>query len=141
MSNLHQKNGDDYPDAAGKHLADAKVLLGAARLDGAAYHSGYVVECALKTLLQLEGAPGWGHHLSNLAGSVAKTCTISGASTARYITQAVRGVAASSISAWQETLRYQSPVMAPKDTATWVNEAQKIYSDTIVKMVLDGVIQ
>ena len=53
MSRLGQRNGDDYPDAARKHLEDAKVLLAGSRPDGAAYLAGYVVECALKTVVQL----------------------------------------------------------------------------------------
>ncbi|MDW8396565.1 MAG: HEPN domain-containing protein, partial [Anaerolineae bacterium] len=51
MSRPHQPNRDDYPRAALKHLEDAEALLKAHRYDGAGYHAGYVVECALKTLL------------------------------------------------------------------------------------------
>lgn len=40
MSRLRQRNGDDYPDAARKHLEDAKVLLAGSRPDGAAYLVG-----------------------------------------------------------------------------------------------------
>lgn len=54
MSGLRQGNGDDYPDAAEKHLEDSKVLMAGSRHDGAAYLAGYVVECVLKTLIQLE---------------------------------------------------------------------------------------
>jgi hypothetical protein len=50
MSRL-AKDEDDHPEAARKHLDDARVLRRAERLDGAAYHSGYVVECALKAVL------------------------------------------------------------------------------------------
>ena len=54
MSHLRQSNGDDYPEAAVKHMQDSGVLLAGGRYDGAAYLAGYVVECALKTLIQLE---------------------------------------------------------------------------------------
>jgi hypothetical protein len=50
MSRLALPNGDDHPDAAHKHLLDAEALLTQQRADGAAYSSGYVVECALKSL-------------------------------------------------------------------------------------------
>lgn len=33
MSLLSQVNGDDYPDAAGKHLGDSKVLMAGNRHD------------------------------------------------------------------------------------------------------------
>ena len=36
MSRLKQGNGDDYPDAAEKHLEDSRVLLAGRRHDGAA---------------------------------------------------------------------------------------------------------
>lgn len=49
MSRLKRPNGDDYPEAARKHLRDADALFRGGRFDGAAYLTGYVVECALKT--------------------------------------------------------------------------------------------
>ena len=67
MSRLRQANGDDYPEAAGKHMQDSGALLARGRYDGAAYLAGYVVECALKTLIQLEaGQVGHHHDLSRL---------------------------------------------------------------------------
>jgi hypothetical protein len=58
MSRLRTPNGDDHPEAAHKQLLDAQSLLGQQRADGAAYLSGYVVECALKSLwLHETGAP------------------------------------------------------------------------------------
>ena len=54
MSRLKTVQGDDHPEAAGKHLLDAGALLAAGRADGAAYLSGYVVECSLKSIYQLE---------------------------------------------------------------------------------------
>lgn len=53
MSNL-LANGDDFPEAAEKLLADAKALHNASRYDGAAYMAGYVAECSLKTILLIE---------------------------------------------------------------------------------------
>jgi hypothetical protein len=38
---------EDHPEAAQKHFDDLQALVGAKRHDGAAYHAGYVVECAL----------------------------------------------------------------------------------------------
>ena len=67
MSQLRQGNGDDYPEAAGRHMQDSGALLAGGRPDGAAYLAGYVVECALKTLIQLEtGRPRYSHDLSGL---------------------------------------------------------------------------
>ena len=66
MSRLQQGNGDDYPEAAGKHMKDCNVLMAASRCDGAAYLAGYVVECALKTLIQLQ--TGKAEHSHDLRG-------------------------------------------------------------------------
>ena len=43
MSRMKQSNGDDFPEAAGKHLEDASELFARARYDGTAYLAGYVV--------------------------------------------------------------------------------------------------
>ncbi len=85
MSNLCQPNGDDYPEAARKHLDDAQALLETARYNGAGYHAGYGVECALKTLLQIGGALRWGHDLSALSIQAAALATGGSPHTARYI--------------------------------------------------------
>jgi hypothetical protein len=52
MSNFALE-GDDHPEAAGKHLDDATALWSATRYDGAGYLTGYVLECCFKTLLIL----------------------------------------------------------------------------------------
>ena len=45
---------EDFPKAALKHLQDAQALLKSNRFDGAAYLAGYVVECALKAMIEVE---------------------------------------------------------------------------------------
>jgi len=54
MSSLKQDSGEDFPEAAEKHLLDSQLLLEKDRFDGAAYLAGYVVECSLKTIIQKE---------------------------------------------------------------------------------------
>ena len=62
---------DDYPQAARKHLLDAMVLEAAERFDGAAYLSGYVVECVAKALIQVEtGQVRHTHELDELRESL-----------------------------------------------------------------------
>ncbi|TKD02009.1 hypothetical protein [Polyangium fumosum] len=54
MSNLKfGANGDDYPEAAAKHLTDARTLLDAKRFDGAAYLAGFAIECSLRTVVMV----------------------------------------------------------------------------------------
>ena len=141
MSSFRRPNGDDHPDAAGKHLSDAQALIRAGRPDGAAYLSGYVVECALKSVLQAEGVPQRGHRLTDLARMVSQVCTVAGARSAQYVTEAVLDLPSAAISGWRETMRYHSPSMTLADARRWVDEAENVYRDTVAQMKLDGEIR
>ena len=141
MSGLAQPNGDDYPEAASKHLEDASRLLDARRYDGAAYHAGYVVECALKTIVQLEGGRPYGH-LNVIGPNALQLASLPGARTARYAGQ---GVPAPAIlhptSGWQLGMRYWQEGRVPEATArAWQAEALIVYGQTVPRMRLDGVI-
>jgi len=141
MSRLRSSNGDDHPDAAQKHLQDAGVLLAQQRPDGAAYLSGYVVECALKSLLVLETKPAPQHHkLQLLVPQVSMLATFAGAKTARYFGPATRGVLASAIGGWKPEMRYRAPFMALSDAQGWHACAQSVFSETVHQMRLDGVL-
>jgi len=142
MSSLHKQNGDDYPDAAAKHLADAKALTVAHRYDGAGYLAGYVVECALKSLLQVEiGEAPRTHSYQDLLGEIGNTCLAAGAATAKYVTAPIRAIREGPIGGWRETMRYRSPSMSGGDAEAWVEAATLVYTDTVATMILDGVIQ
>ena len=141
MSRLRLPNGDDHPDAAQKHLLDAGVLLAQQRPDGAAYLSGYVVECALKSLLVMEtnSAPQL-HILQSLVPQVSTLATVAGAKTARYFGPATSGVLASAIRGWKPEMRYHAPSMALSDAQSWHACAQDVFSETVHQMRLDGVL-
>lgn len=51
VSSIRQDNGDDFPEAAQRHLDDIQALCDARRFDGAAYLSGYAIECSLKAVV------------------------------------------------------------------------------------------
>lgn len=149
MSKLALQNGDDHPEAAHKHLVDAQTLLGQQRADGAAYLSGYVVECALKSLwLHEEGAPTgnampWkrqGHDLNHLATQVTVLATVAGAKTARYFKAAMSGVSSSAIVAWKPEMRYHAPSMDLSDAENWYACARDVFQETVHQMRLDGVL-
>jgi HEPN domain-containing protein len=142
MSNLKQQNGDDYPDAACKHLGDANALISVNRFDGAAYLAGYVVECSLKSLIQVEtGKARRNHRLADLTRYVIEVCMVAGARTAKYMTSVVQRIPSAGVGSWRETLRYRSPSMTRGEVETWVKEAGEIYSSTVAAMILDGVIR
>lgn len=142
-SNFRQPNGDDYPLASEKHLKDAQVLLEADRHDGAGYHAGYVIECALKTLLQAEREPTRGHDLSALSRRVANLATGGSPRTARYIPNPPPAIAyAMPPHGWHETMRYHAPGDLDRAQAQeWVQEAERIYRHIVQQMWLDGVIR
>jgi HEPN domain-containing protein len=141
MSRLRLPYGDDHPEAAHKHLLDAGVLLAQQRPDGAAYLSGYVVECALKSLLVLEtGQAPRKHPLVSLVARVSALATIAGSKTAKYFGPAALGLSTSAIGAWTSEMRYQAPFMALGDAQSWHDCAREVFQETVHQMRLDGVL-
>ena len=141
MSRLHLPNGDDHPDAAHKHLLDAELLLAQQRPDGAAYLSGYVVECALKSLHVLEtGQALRGHDFGSLVQQVSAVATVAGAKTAKYLGRATSGVLTSAIRGWTPEMRYHAPAMALGDAQSWHACARDVFQETVHQMRLDGVL-
>jgi HEPN domain-containing protein len=141
MSRLRSPSGDDHPDAAHKHLLDAEALLDKQRADGAAYLSGYVVECALKSLHVLEtGQELRGHDFRSLAAQVDAVATVAGAKTAKYFGRATSGVLSSAIAAWKPEMRYHAPSMTLRDAQSWHDCAREVFQETVHQMELDGVL-
>ena len=143
MSNFRQNNGDDYPEAAGKHLDDAQALLTAGRYDGAGYHAGYVVECALKTLLQAGGVLQKGHDLSRLSSEVTRLAAGGSSHTARYQPDPLLAIPyAVPPAGWKETMRYfAAGVLGQQQAKDWVDKAQRVYNQSVMRMWMDGVIR
>jgi len=158
VSRIRLPNGDDHPEAAGKHLSDASVLLEAGRntgrADGAAYLSGYVVECALKCLVILDRAPSIGieaageqarrfrHDLGALSREALSLAALPGSRTARYVPRVTSGHPFyDRTTGWSETLRYRAPG-APvfQEAESWLTEARAVYESTVAVMRIDGVV-
>jgi HEPN domain-containing protein len=158
MSRLAYR-GDDYPEASKKHLADATVLDRGARYDGSAYHAGYVVECALKSVLLHEAS--WddrarshdprklareqarlrdevGHLPGHLLEEVTRVYAAATTRSARYLPN-LPGQAA--IREWLPSLRYRpSGEVAPVQAKAMLKEALHAYTRTVGQMLLDGVL-
>lgn len=142
MSRLQQNNGDDYPEAAGKHLKDADVLLTGVRPDGAAYLAGYVVECALKTLIQVQtGRATRSHDLPRLSNSLGAIAAQAGPQTQRYFATATALLNGAGILGWNPEMRYRANGGVTSARAgTWLQEAGAVYAGTIGGLRLDGVV-
>lgn len=140
MSRMRSPNGDDHPDAAQKHLLDAGVLLAQQRPDGAAYLSGYVVECALKSLLVLETGKAWGHNLRSLVEELNAVASVAGAKSAKYLGRATSGILRSAIGGWKPEMRYRAPFVTLEDAKRWQAYAGDVFQETVHQMRLDGVL-
>lgn len=139
MSKLALANGDDHPEAAARHLADAKTLLTAARADGAAYLSGYVVECSLKSIFQVQtGSALHGHDWPSLHRQVAAVAAVAGAKTAKYFGATTSAVLTAPIVSWRPSLRYKAPSVSVADAHAWHATAALVFGETIAQMRLDG---
>jgi hypothetical protein len=158
MSALQAHNSDDFPDAATKHLGDARALHAARRHDGACYLLGYVVECSLKAVYLHDRA--WesstrthnkalllaAHHQVShkpLGHDLSALLAVSvGPEGARYLPDLPPpGPGAATILTWKETLRYRSPAPdADIRAASWSAWAEFVHDHTVIQMQLDGVL-
>ena len=142
MSRLRQNNCDDYPEAAGKHLADATILAAGTRADGAAYLAGYVVECALKTLIQVQtGRRTISHDLAGLRKSLGGLAAQAGPQTQRYFATAATLLNGADILGWNPKMRYRAiGEVTSARAGTWLQEAGAVYAGIIGGLRLDGVV-
>lgn len=142
MSTLLQANGDDYVEAALKHLEDAHKLLESGRHCGSAYLSGYVVECCFKALIQIEtGLSVRTHELEELAAEVEAVILFTSSSTAKYVSRGVVEIRNAAIAAWRPEMRYHAEASTTKLQAeSWIQEAKAIFQSTVRQMVLDGAV-
>ena len=140
MSRLRQGNGDDYPEAAGKHMEDSNVLMAENRYDGAAYLAGYVVECALKTLIQLEtGKAEYSHDLRGLCDQLDGLAAQVGARQGKVYLAAEAALRASMIRhSWMPGQRYRGPGVGAQDARAWNREADFAYRKIIGRLRLAG---
>lgn len=137
-----QSNGDDYPDAAEKHLTDADWLFQAGRFDGAGYLTGYVVECVLKTYILVGGNDPWGHNLNDLSQKALSLAAMLTAKTAKYPLRVTAGHSMyDSRKGWQVELRYKAThTVTAQRAQDWLAEARAVYAPAIPQMKLDGII-
>jgi len=143
LSKFKCPDGDDHPDAAGKHLLDALTLRKNGRFDGAAYLSGYVVECSLKTLIIFQTRKAIrGHKLNDLSKRALELAKLPTSKTARF-NKVISGKLSigDPVTGWKETLRYHaSGSISSVEANAWVDEAVAVYQSTVAQMKLDGIL-
>ncbi len=150
--------GTDYPEASTKHLEDALVLDRNGRYDGSSYHAGYVVECALKSVLLFEMA--WNqrtgqydrsklaeaqirftelsHDLESLFQELTRVYEKATNRSSQYLPH-LSGNAA--IMQWKPGHRYRpSGHRGRAQAQAMLNDAQQVYNRTIRQMTRDMVL-
>ena len=142
MSRLRQSNGDDCPEVAGRHILDSKVLVARRRFDGGAYLAGYVVECTLKTLIQLE--TGKADHSHGLPGLLDQLDALAAQVGARHgkVYLAIEASLRSSdiVNNWNPGQRYRGPEASANLARAWHREAADAYRRVFGKLHLAGAI-
>ena len=145
MSKLVLDTGEDFPEAAARHLDDATALQSEGRHDNAAYLSGYVVECVLKTVIriEMEGHPEV-HDLTALSRRASGLAALPGAQTARHaasMSASTHRLYEYGEKGWSESMRYRPSGHVPDDVAAeWLDEAEKVYDRVVGSLRLDGVV-
>lgn len=75
---------EDYAEAGARHLDDAEALFDKGNYDGAVYHTGYAVECALKhwliTTLSVDDTIIKSHDIEALYDDLAWAIAVAGPS-------------------------------------------------------------
>ena len=141
MSTLKQPNGDDYPEAALKHLQDADALLKGRRPDGAAYLSGYGVECALKTLIQVEsGRARRSHELTGLLDEMDVLAVQAKTRTGRVYVRVAAALRTADVLRWQPRMRYRGPEVTSSEADAWLRDAREAYGLIVGSLILEGAI-
>lgn len=133
---------DDYRAAARRHMFDAAVLKGQQRYDGAAYLAGYVVECSLKTLIEMESGPVKPvHDLARLRDAISDLSRQADARTARFAGVVADVLQHAAILAWEPQMRYRASAVGADQAKQWTTEAQAVYSAVIGGLFLDGALR
>ena len=131
---------DDYVSAGLRHYSDSTMLAGQGRVDNSAYLGGYVVECALKALLQVHGygARAYGHNLNALSSKGLALASMLSPGLSRYRVDRVPRLSAA-IAVWNPEMRYAATsAVSSSDAALVLEVAKNMMSEVIIPLLLDG---
>lgn len=130
----------DYGSAAARHWEDAIILTQANRFDNAAYLAGYVVECSLKSLIEISGTSpkAFQHELATLSGDALLLAYLMVPGLQRYRLPSSADFAAMSRD-WTPEHRYCPSGQISGPTAqVWLQVAEQTYRALVVNLILDG---
>lgn len=131
---------EDYLSAGLRHFSDSSVLTNQGREDNATYLGGYVIECALKALLQVHGygPRAYGHNLKALSAAALDWASMLSPALSRYRVDQVQRLA-EAIAVWRPDLRYAATGAVSSSDASLVSQvARSMLSEVIAPLLLDG---
>jgi len=131
---------DDYVSAGLRHYSDSTMLAGQGRVDNPTYLGGYVIECALKALLQVHGhgVRAYGHNLNALSAKGLASASMLSPGLSRYRVDRVPRLS-EAIAVWNPEMRYAATgAVSPSDAAVVLEVAKAMVSEVIVPLLLDG---
>ena len=129
---------DSFPQAAARHLHDAKILLDKQRWDNAVYLAGYVVECGFKVLVEVyipEGKTAvkkYGHDLTELQGKAMDRLRLIYPVLMQLPASRTMGTVLDQYH--PERRYYKSGIWNQTEAEEAVNRAEEIYQEIIPKM-------
>jgi hypothetical protein len=131
---------DDYVSAGLRHYFDSTMLAGEGRVDNSAYLGGYVMECALKALLQVHGygPRAYRHDLNALSAKGLALASMLSPGMSRYRVDRVPRLS-EAIIVWKPEMRYaETGAVSPSDATLVLEVAKAMVSEVIVPLLLDG---
>ena len=131
---------ENFADAASRHLDDALLLKSEQRFDNAAYLSGYVVECAMKTVLVASSmtTKRLGHELQTLTVEAMPLLWIVAPAMRRYDVPASIEID-ELIRDWKPERRYdKTGDVDSMQAERWMSAARQVFDSFVVSSVLDG---
>ena len=131
----------NFASAASRHLQTAKFLFENKHHDDSAYIAGYVVDCAIKAIIEIACRPPKIHDLAKLSGEALNL-----AADLSYAARSYQVDLSSSLSSlqskWSPDLRYcSSGFIKEHEAKSFVESADQIYHVTIGAMFLDGLLE
>jgi hypothetical protein len=131
---------EDYLSSSLRHYTDSTMLAGQGRVDNPAYLGGYVIECALKALLQIHGygPRAYGHNLNSLSAKGLALASMFSPALSRYRVDRVPKLS-EAIAVWNPEMRYAATgAVSSSDAAVVLDVAKAMVSEVIVPLFLDG---
>jgi HEPN domain-containing protein len=136
---------DSFSSSAGRHLQDARILASSQRWDNAVYLAGYVVECSFKVLIEQSFRSGqatakkYGHDLTELEGKAIERLRILYPILDQKLPSSRMDGTVLAQSHPQR--RYaRSGLWSKAEAELAVGRAEEIHKETVLKLVLDGLI-